>query len=303
MDATDAHRTSLDAEIRELGLEKYVLELEVDGLTVVPPEVHGVELARFDEMSAWILRRSEEVVGCPFDLDTGPLAELDWAGTRDALAEMSGARGEPSQFIIQQLARHHRLFRDLAVNPVAVALMRHLIGTKATRLSSTHAFVKWQGDFGYGPHLGMHTDQTAMPLPWGRNALTSNTNWVLTDYTREGGAFAYVPGSHRRGTRPVFPDAVARARPVEVPKGSVIVFHGATWHGAYPRTIPGMRLMVANYYRHYMVMPQEDISGSFPLDVVDDCDDPATFRRLAGFSDVFPYRTPFERAPRVRSAV
>ena len=190
------------------------------------------------------------------------------------------------------------LFRDLALNPVALALMRHLLGPKATRFSSHNSFVKWQGDFGYGSTLGLHADQTAVPLPWGRRAYTANTNWCLTDYSLDGGALAYVPGSHRKGTPPVFPQAVAQAVPVEAPKGSVIVFHGATWHGAFPRKLPGMRISVANYYRHMMVTSQEDLQHAFDHRLADDCCDPALFRELAGFHDEFPYAQANQPVPR-----
>ena len=50
-----------------------------------------------------------------------------------------------------------------------------------------------------------------------------------------------------------------------------------------------MRLSIANYYRHVMVTSQEDIQGTFPRELADDCDDPELFRALAGFADVFPY--------------
>jgi hypothetical protein len=285
--------TRADA-IRELGLECYAFDLEADGVTVVPPEVHGVPIEAFDAMSAWLLQRAEALIGCRFTLEHGPDAEL----TFDRDAPRLGQRGgPPNQFIFQKLTSLHRMFRDLAINSVAVALIRYLIGARDTRFSSHHAFLKWQGDYGYGPNLGMHCDQIASPLPWGRAALTANTNWCLTDYTREGGAFAYVPGSHRTVSRPTFPEAVERAVPVVAPKGSVIVFHGATWHGAFPRTIPGMRLMIANYYRHMHTLPQEDIRNSFPRELADDCDAPAQFRMLAGFSDLWPYSTEFERLP------
>ncbi|HVN29761.1 MAG TPA: phytanoyl-CoA dioxygenase family protein, partial [Candidatus Binataceae bacterium] len=257
------------------------MELEVDGLTVVPPEVHGFPMHRFDEMVQWLLARAEAMIGCRFTLDQGPLAPLEFPS--DAVAISEGG-GPPNQFLIQQLARYHRVFRDLAVNRVAVALMRHLIGERATRFSSHNSFMKWHGEYGYGPGLGLHADQTAVPLPWGRNALTANTNWCLTDYTLEGGALAFVPASHRSGHRPVQPEATRRAVPVEAPKGSLIVFHGATWHGAFPRKIPGMRISIANYYRHAMITSQEDIQGSFPRELADDCDDPAQFKTLAGFA-------------------
>ena len=281
--------TKLSDEVKQLGLERHVLELEVDGLTVVPPEVHGVDAARIDQMVELLLAKSEQMVGCSFSLEHGPDGALDFAPDASGLAAVDKENRRPSQFLIQQLAREHRLFRDLAVNPTAVALMRHMIGQQFARFSSHNSFVKWQGAFGYGPTLGLHADQTGMPLPWGRAALTANTNWCLTDYTKDGGAFAYVPGSHRRGRRPDQPRAAQEAVPVECPKGSVIVFHGATWHGAFPRLIPGMRLSIANYYRHVMVTSQEDIQGTFPRDLADDCDDPKLFRQLAGFADPFPY--------------
>ena len=127
---------------------------------------------------------------------------LEFSPNAAGLSAVDKENRKPGQFLIQQLARHHRLFRDLAVNPAAVALIRHMVGDDATRFSSHNSFVKWQDDFGYGPTLGLHCDQTQMPRPWGRAALTANTNWCLTDYTKEGGSFAYVPGSHRLGPSP-----------------------------------------------------------------------------------------------------
>ncbi len=298
---SETRSTRLSPEIDRLGLQQHILDLEVDGLTVVPPERTGLTDSAIERMTELILTEAEELVGCPFHLDTGPASPVTFDEDSNVLAELGGDRadrGETTQFLIQQLARRDRVFRDLAINPVALALIRHLIGARATRFSSQNTFIKWQGEFGYGRNLGLHCDQTTVPLPWGRNALTANTNWCLTDYTHEGGALAYVPGSHRRMTRPTFPQATELAVPVEAPRGSLLVFHGATWHGAFPRMTPGMRLSVSNYYRHYMVLPQEDFKVSFPRELADDCADPDQFRALAGFDDVFPYTDQHERIPR-----
>jgi len=293
--------TTRAESIRNLGLEGFALDLEADGLAIVPPEVHGVPLERFDAMADWLIERSAELVGCPFSLETGPAVELEFSPAHRGLGD---GGGPPNQFLIYQLAHQSRLFRDLAVNPVAVALMRYMIGARDTRFSSHNAFIKWSGEYGYGPGLGIHCDQQAVPLPWGRTALTANANWVLTDYTKTSGPLAYVPGSHRLQSRPTQPAATQRAVPVLAPKGSLIIFHGATWHGAFPRTDPGMRLMVANYYRHMMVLPQEDIRNSFPRDLAADCEDPDEFARLAGFADQWPYLQQIEPLPRrVGSAV
>ena len=292
-------QTRLSPQIQELELEQFVLQLEVDGLCVVPPERTGVAPETINAIAEQLLSEAQEVVGCEFDLNEGPRAELTMSADENVIAQFSGDRGEPTQFLVQQLCARDRLFRDLAINPVGVALIRHLIGQNSTRFSSHNVFIKWQGEFGYGQNLGLHCDQMAVPRPWGRNALTANTNWCITDYSLDGGALAYVPGSHRRMEPPRFPEAVELAVPVEAPAGSLIVFHGATWHGAFPRLTEGMRLSIANYFRHYMVLPQDDIKNLFPQELAEDCDDPAMFKFLAGFADEFPYSQQTERVPRL----
>ncbi|MDG2121889.1 MAG: phytanoyl-CoA dioxygenase family protein [Actinomycetota bacterium] len=284
-----ALETRMSSEVQELGLESFVLQLEVDGLCVVPPEKTGVQPKTIKAIRDHLLSEAEQIVGCGFDLNAGPDIPLSMSPDENVIARFSGDSGEPTQFVVQQLCARDRLFRDLAINPVGLALIRHMIGNNATRFSSHNAFIKWQGEFGYGRNLGLHCDQMAVPLPWGRNALTANTNWCLTDYTKENGAMAYVPGSHRRMEPPRFPEAVELAVPLEAIAGSLIVFHGATWHGAFPRLSPGMRLSVANYFRHYMVLPQDDIKNFFPQALADDCCDPEVFRMLSGFVDEFPY--------------
>ena len=298
---TGALETRLSSELRELELEAFVLQLEVDGLCVVPPEKTGVDFQTITSIRERLLREAEALVGCGFDVNTGPQAELTMKPEDNVLARTAGEIGEPTQFLVQQLCVRDRLFRDLAINPVALALIRHLIGRNAARFSSHNAFVKWHGEFGYGSNLGLHCDQLAVPRPWGRNALTANTNWCLTDYTFHGGALAYVPGSHRRIEPPRFPEAVELAVPVEAPAGSLIVFHGATWHGAFPRHEKGMRLSIANYFRHYMVLPQDDTKNLFPRDLAEDCSNPGMFKFLAGFGDEFPYSNQTERLPRIIS--
>ena len=199
-----------------------------------------------------------------------------------------------------QLCTYHRVFRDLAVNPVATALIDHLFGAddaahSPARFSSHNCFVKWAGE-GYGDSLGLHADQAGIPLPWGDDALNANCNWCLTDYTRDGGAFACVPGSHRRKRQPQLLEGVPDAIAVECPRGSLIVFHGALWHGAFPKKTPGLRLTLAYFYRHMAILPQDDIPNHFPRALADDCADPALFKRLAGFGS--PYRSQVYPLPR-----
>lgn len=281
----------LSPELEDLGLRTHVAKLEDSGLTVVPPQVTGFSAPSVRGLADLVLRRATEFVGCGFTLEGGPDADLEYHPDAEPVNIVVRTGNRPNQVVIQQLASCHRAFRDLAVHPVAVALARHLIGEARTRFSSHQSFIKWQDESGYGSTLGLHADQTAVPEPWGRTAFVANATWCLTDYTLEGGALAYVPGSHLRDGKPEGAEAALEAVPVEAEAGSLVVFHGATWHGAYPRKIPGLRLCVTNLYRHLMVTSQEDLRHSLDRSLADDCRNPELFRELAGFNDGFPYVT------------
>ena len=300
---------ALTEEIKTLGLEKHAEELERDGLTIVPPEVNGFGVDRIDEIVELILARAREMTGCTFTLDGGPQQELEFPKRErtpkqleriearglddDELNLRRGRRGRrkhpKTQFLIQKLTQQHRLFRDLALNPASLALQNFMMAGK-TRLSSVNCLVKWKGDFGYGPSLGLHADQGEIPTPWGAVAHTANSTWCLTEYTLEGGALAWVPGSHREGKRAPPPERIKDVIPAEAPKGSVIVWHGATWHGAFPRKEEGLRLGLAVYHRHAATLFQEDVPGQTTEEMVQDCENPEVYRLIAGLTDRIPYR-------------
>ena len=296
MSTKETRAEELERTIAGLRLAPYIKEIDEQGYTVVPPDITGVTDAQIDELTQLLLDESEKYVGCKFTVADGPECELDYGDYQGNLEQASGVK--PSKFQLVQLCNIHRAFRDLAVNPAGTSIIHHLIGSHsefwAARFSSFNAFIKWQGE-GYGESLGLHCDQGLVPLPWGDKALNANCTWALTDYTREGGALACVPGSHRRGSHPG-PDAAQEAIPVECPRGSLIAFHGALWHGAYPKSTPGLRVTIANYFRHFSILPQADIPNHFPKELADDCVDPETFKELAGFG--IPYQSADRRFPR-----
>jgi len=305
-----ANVLSISDEIKALGLENNALELERDGLTIIPPEVNAFGLERIDEIVEIILDRAYQMTGSKFTLEDGPLDELEFPMPDLTPEELEALRAmkledaikNPSQFLFQRLTQVDRLFRDLALNPASMALQNYMMAGQ-TRLSSVNCFVKWQGDFGYGPGLGLHADQGATPTPWGAVAHTANSTWCLTDYTLDGGALAYIPGSHKEGLPAPPPERVKDAIPAEAPKGSVIIWHGATWHGAFPRKDQGMRLGLAVYHRHAANLPQEDVPGNTTPEMVADCDNPEVYQVIAGLNDKFPYReTQSETIPKVKTA-
>ena len=126
------------------------------------------------------------------------------------------------------------------------------------------------------------------------HALNANGTWNLTEYTKADGCLAYVPGSHRMKGPTAGPEA---AVPVEAQRGSLIVWHGATTHGAFPKLTPGLRLTLVTYFRHQAILPQEEIKNGFPRELAEDCVNPDLFCELAGFGDIFPYVTQTATSP------
>lgn len=300
--------TEISEEARQLGLEGHILELETDGLTVLPPEVTGVAPALFERCTEVLLAKFTEMTGgCPITLADGPQGSLRWPASHPRRSRLRPQDAPPpTQMLIQQLLQLDRCFRDLFVNPAVDALIDHMIGrapggARMRRLSSTNSFVKWQGDYGYGPNLGLHCDQGANPLPWGARALTANATWCLTEYSEALGALAYVPGSHRANAHPGA-GAAKRAKPVVCPPGAVIVWPGSTWHGAFPRQAPGLRLNAVAYYRHQSVLPQEIMKVTMRDEPWQDCDDPQRLRELIGFDDEFPYEVQSQPVPTLAAA-
>ena len=175
-----------EAKCEDMGLGEYLQDLKRDGYCIVPPAVSGMTDELLEQLTTALMHRCEELVGCPWTLD-GPAEEVDFGGFPGTLEQIHAARQdggavEPSQFQLMQLCKHDRAFRDTAVNPVAAALIRSMIGHYEAKFSSHNCFVKWQGD-GYGEYLGLHADQG---LP-SKLVLNANVNWALTEYTLEDG--------------------------------------------------------------------------------------------------------------------
>ena len=136
--------------------------------------------------------------------------------------------------------------------------------------------------------LPLHAD-TLGPQPFPTYAQTANVNYALTPYSREGGATAIVPGSHRRARQPSFPEmalsgdqANPEAVPLDMAPGDCAVWHGHTWHGSYERQIPGIRMNLAHYFARHHLAVQERHRGEVPPEVLERHANDERFRRLLG---------------------
>jgi ectoine hydroxylase-related dioxygenase (phytanoyl-CoA dioxygenase family) len=118
--------------------------------------------------------------------------------------------------------------------------------------------------------LLLHSDTAnGVPAPFSAYSHVANCNYALTDYTEAGGALAMVPGSHRLHRQPTRwevnlagNERNPHAIPIEVPAGSAVIWHGNTWHGSFPRRIPGVRVNLATYFCRQYMAPQEIYADS-----------------------------------------
>ena len=76
----------------------------------------------------------------------------------------------------------------------------------------------------------IHADDQLLPLPKPHVPTVCNTMWALTDFTEANGATRIIPGSHLRDHSPEF-GSRHESIAAEMPRGSVLVWHGSLWHG------------------------------------------------------------------------
>ncbi len=237
--------------LRALGLERHCAELDALGYTVV----HNVAPPAFIEsLASATLEIFEEARGRHVDFDTGEEGLF--------------------QIIPLMLAKGH-IFEEVAMNPRVLALIDHLLGSSC-RISDFHAMLKGRGT----AKTDLHCDSAFMPDPLPPYAQVANANWLLSDYSSENGALSFVPGSHKLCRHPTAADRDLETVAIEAPRGSVVVFHGNSWHGTHARTQPGLRMNLVCYFARMYVQPHADYSRILSREVIDR--NPARFNQLVG---------------------
>jgi ectoine hydroxylase-related dioxygenase (phytanoyl-CoA dioxygenase family) len=270
---------------RKLGLAGNIAELEAFGYTVVPAEKVAPDAFQ-QRLRQAVLDVHERRSGHRI-VDT----EVD---------ETGGAGPLSSHW---SLLREDRVFEELVQHPVVSTLAQYLCG-KSVLLSDITALVKNRDE---RPTFSLHIDQFGTPPPLPTYAPMCNVTWVLTDYTLDAGTSAIVPGSHRFGRAPreyeqdfLAESPAVRAVPIEAAAGSVIVWGGNTWHGAYPRNRPGVRVSVnAIFCRSYMRQIRDfRLEAECPSEVL--TRNPPEFAQLLGISHAYPCRAGEAAEPEAR---
>jgi len=259
-------------DVRALDLEQNIAEHDAFGFTIVPPEKVAPPAFQRRLLEA-ILGYHERRTGQRIGLDE--LATASLPGNRPIEVHL-GLIGEDP------------IFEEVVNNPAVLALARYFCG-KSVLLSEALTILKRRDDT---PSHLLHIDQagSAPPLPPFPQLL--NITLPLTPYTLENGPIAVVPGSHRFGRLPqsyetdfLRPDAPVKGVPIECEPGSLIVFGGTTWHAAFPRKAPGLRVtFVMTFCRPFMKQIQ-DYRGLSPEVLARN---PPEFAKLLGIDALYP---------------
>jgi ectoine hydroxylase-related dioxygenase (phytanoyl-CoA dioxygenase family) len=126
----------------------------------------------------------------------------------------------------------------------------------------------------------IHADDQLIPIPKPHPPVVCNTMWALTDFTEANGATRLVPGSHRDQS----PDFGREypSIPAEMPRGSVLVWHGSLWHGGGANTTGQRRVGLACNYCAGYIRQQENQQLGIPPAVAKRFDE--RLQRLCGYS-------------------
>jgi ectoine hydroxylase-related dioxygenase (phytanoyl-CoA dioxygenase family) len=239
------------ANIEALDLSANLIELQTRGFTTLKAVLSE---ARIRQAKQAILERIER--------DTGKCIDLDHATAQDF----------EGMTYVPYMLYDNEVFEDILMEPRPLALITYLLGESCV-LSSIGSHFKGPGDSGQVP---LHSDNgNGIPSPFPNYSMVANVNYALTPYSREAGALAVVPGSHLRARQTTAaemnlagdnpnPEAIA----MDLSPGDAVVWHGNTWHGSFPRQIPGIRMNLAVYFARQFVVTQEHHKGAVPEDVL-----------------------------------
>ena len=169
--------------------------------------------------------------------------------------------------------------RDLVTHPVVLDAVKAVLAHATTfQLHLTQVIAIGPGE----PAQPVHRDQWAFdffPFPAGYE-VQCNTIWAMTDFTAENGATRLVPGSHKFDDRLELGEDVTV--PGEMPKGSVLFYTGALYHGAGANRSADVRRGVNITYAVSWLRQEENQYLSVPADVARTLPDPLL--RLIGYA-------------------
>jgi len=164
--------------------------------------------------------------------------------------------------------RSERVYALLAKDPALALLVEHpRLLAVVDRLLSPHyllsAFLAIQVHPGETPQ-GWHFDDGGCRVPRPRPMCGVSAIWALDEFTAENGATELIPRSHLWGDDVSPVSESARAQPICMPAGSVVVFAGTLYHRGGASRGGGTRLGVTPQYCQPWLRQLENMALAVP---------------------------------------
>lgn len=261
-------------ELCQLGLQSHIADLAVQGYTVVPPEkvipAHAPDC--IDRLREAVLRVSERRTGIRPDYENGTTHQ-----------DGKHPLGQFMRFVLFE----DPIFEPVLTHPALLGLITYLVGPDAL-LSLNDAMLKGPGKV----PLRIHTDNSDTLTPvYADQPQTANINLLLNDYDEGSGTIAFLPGSHllRRDPTPAeLRDLAPEMVPVVAKAGSAVIWPANTWHMAFPRSKPGLRVTLLYDFCRGHLQTQSDFRNAVTPEIL--ARNPGRFAQLMHVHGVFPFR-------------
>jgi len=210
----------------EASRARHVEAIRRDGYTIVERAIEPELIEALDEALAGLER----------DLGAKPAA--------------NGFEGHRTVRIYNLLA-HGAAFAEVPVHPAVLPIVEGVLDAGCL-ISSLSSIAIDPGEVAQP----IHADDQVIPLEKPHAPIVCNSMWALTDFTEANGATRLVPGSHRRPNPEYGGDYETIA--AEMPKGSVLIWDGALWHGGGANRTDRRRTGVAMNYCAGFIRQQEN---------------------------------------------
>jgi len=159
---------------------------------------------------------------------------------------------------IYNLLVHGELWQRVPVHPNVLPAVERVLdrGCLVSSLSSIHILAGERAQ-------PIHADDQLIPVSKPHVPVVCNTMWALTDFTEANGATRVVPGSHLADRSPEYGQEYESVA-AEMPKGSVLIWHGSLWHGGGANRTSEPRLGIAMNYCAGFIRQQENQQLGIP---------------------------------------
>jgi ectoine hydroxylase-related dioxygenase (phytanoyl-CoA dioxygenase family) len=177
---------------------------------------------------------------------------------------------------IYNLLVHGALYEQIPVDPTVLPIVEGVLD-RGCLVSSLSSISIDPGETAQP----IHADDQLIPIPKPHPPVVCNTMWALTDFTEENGATRVVPESHLWDHDPEYGKPFPSI-PAEMPKGSVLIWHGSLWHGGGANRSDTRRVGIAMNYCAGYVRQQENQQLGIPRDIARGFS--TRLRELVGYS-------------------